>query len=435
MTYLSFGTNTFRKVSQIGRFLPQSRIMEIDVASRIYPFKVNNYVIDELIDWDNWINDSIFALTFPSREMLKLNDFAQVQNAIRENWSKDELSLLSNSIRMRMNPNPAGQMNLNVPSLNGMRLQGLQHKYDQTVLFFPSQGQTCHAYCTFCFRWPQFTGIDEIKFAMNETHLLIEYLKSRPEITDVLITGGDPLSMSSAVLGKYIKSLLIPELSHIQTIRIGTKALSYWPYRFLTDKDSDELIGLFRLVSNSGKQLALMAHINHPKELQTAAVRLAIERIQESRAIIRTQSPLMKHINDSSRIWSEMWTEQVRLGLVPYYMFMARDTGAQDYFAVPLAKAFEIFRVAYCSVSGLARTVRGPSMSTTPGKIQIVGIATIKGEKVFVLNFIQARKNEWVEEPFFAKYDENAIWFDELLPAFDETSFFFEKIELEEFAL
>jgi hypothetical protein len=122
-----------------------------------------------------------------------------------------------------------------------------------------------------------------------------------------------------------------------------------------------------------------------------------------------------------------MWTAQVNLGCVPYYMFVARDTGAQDYFAVTLERAHAIFRGAYQEVSGLARTVRGPSMSANPGKVQILGMNEIHGEKVFTLRFIQARNPNWVGRPFFAKFNKQAIWLDDLVPAFGREHFFFEE--------
>jgi L-lysine 2,3-aminomutase len=97
-----------------------------------------------------------------------------------------------------MNPHPAGQMTHNVPRVNDAPLKGLQHKYKETVLFFPSAGQTCHAYCTFCFRWPQFVGMEDMKFDAAESHELVNYLRLHTEVTDVLITGGDPLIMNTA---------------------------------------------------------------------------------------------------------------------------------------------------------------------------------------------------------------------------------------------
>lgn len=141
---------------------------------------------------------------------------------------------------------------------------------------------------------------------------------------------------------------------------------------------------------------------------------------------IRTQSPLLAHINDQPEIWAEMWKTQTELGCIPYYMFITRDTKAQHYFGVPLIRAWDIFKNAYQSVTGLARTVRGPSMSTTLGKVQMLGVSQIKNEKIFVMQFLQARNPGWVMQPFFAKYNEKATWFDELEP-FGEQHFFFEK--------
>ena len=141
---------------------------------------------------------------------------------------------------------------------------------------------------------------------------------------------------------------------------------------------------------------------------------------------IRTQSPVIKHVNDNAIVWAKMWEKQVNLGLIPYYMFVERNTGAKEYFETPLYKVFEIYKNSFKSVSGLNRTARGPVMSATPGKVIIDGIASIYGEKVFVLNMLQARNPEWVRKPFFAKYDENATWFDDLEPAFGKDKFFFE---------
>ncbi|EDN66969.1 Protein of unknown function DUF160 [Beggiatoa sp. PS] len=302
----------------------------------------------------------------------------------------------------------------------------MQHKYRETVLFFPSQGQTCHAYCSFCFRWPQFVGISDLKLASREVDALIQYVSEHPEVSDILLTGGDPMIMKTRILATYIDALLEANLPHLKTIRIGTKALSYWPYRFTSDADAEDLLTLFAKVATKNKHLAFMAHFNHPRELKTDAVREAIKGIRETGAQIRTQSPLLAHINDQPEIWAEMWKTQTELGCIPYYMFITRDTGAQHYFGVSLIRAWDIFKNAYQNVTGLARTVRGPSMSATPGKVQMLGVNQIKDEKVFVMQFLQARNPQWVMQPFFAKYDEKATWLDELEPFSDE-NFFFEK--------
>ena len=426
--YRPFTLHNYKDIPQISNLSPQD-IEAIEVVGRVLPFKANNYVVNELIDWNNIPDDPIFTLTFPRKEMLSASHYNQVLKIMDMDKNDPIYKKKINDIRLKLNPNPAGQEE-NVPSLKGSKLTGMQHKYRETVLFFPSQGQTCHAYCTFCFRWPQFSGMDEYKFAMREADLLHKYLRKNKKVTDVLFTGGDPLTATSRILSAYIEPLLTEEFSHIRTIRIGSKSLAYWPYRFLTDKDADNLIELFEKVTQAGKNIAFQAHFNHPKELSTVAVKKAIERILNTGAQIRTQSPLLRKINNHPDIWADMWTKQVDLGCIPYYMFVARDTGSKAFFEVPLEKTWDIFRKAYSQISGIARTVRGPSMSAHPGKVQVLGVSEIKGEKVFVLQFIQCRNPKLVNIPFFAKYNPKATWLDQLEPAFGETEFFYEKDNL-----
>jgi KamA family protein len=426
--YRPYTLHNYKELPQISNLSPQD-IEAIEVVGRVLPFKANSYVVEQLIDWNNIPNDPIFTLTFPRKEMLSSSHYNQVLKIMDMDNNDPVYKKKINDIRMKLNPNPAGQEE-NVPSMKGSKLTGMQHKYRETVLFFPSQGQTCHAYCTFCFRWPQFAGMNDHKFAMKEADLLHKYLRRNKKVTDVLFTGGDPMTATSRILSNYIEPLLTEEFDHIRTIRIGSKSLSYWPYRFLTDKDADNTIELFEKITKAGKNLAFQAHFNHPKELSTDAVQQAIERIRNTGAQIRTQSPLLRKINNHPDIWAEMWTKQVDLGLIPYYMFVARDTGSKAFFEVPLDKAWTIFRKAYSHVSGIARTVRGPSMSAHPGKVIITGVTEVKGEKVFILKFLQCRNPKLVGIPFFAKYDPKATWLDQLEPAFGETEFFYEKNNL-----
>ena len=420
MEYRSYNAKSFTKHPLVAKHLIPKEIEEIRIVAQVFPFKVNNYVIEKLIDWQNYKEDPLFRLTFPHKDMLEPEDFAKIEDAMED---PDRRKKVIEQIRLKLNPHPAGQLS-NVPRIGEKKLEGSQHKYRETILFFPKQGQTCHAYCTFCFRWPQFVGMDELKFASKEVELLIDYVKAHPEITDVLFTGGDPLIMSTKLLRAYIEPLIEAKIPNLKNIRIGTKTLGFWPYRFTKDKDAEDLLMLFKKIKEAGYHLAIMAHFNHYAELKTGEVKEAVARIKESGAIIRTQSPILRHINDSAEVWATMWKEQVALDMIPYYMFLARDTGAQHYFGVPLAKAWEIYRDAISQVSGLARTVRGPSMSATPGKVAVVGVSDIGGEKVFVLNMLQSKNPDLVDRPFFAKFDPEALWLEDLEPALSDKFIF-----------
>ena len=423
--YRAYTRRDIDRVPQI-RGLDREQLFALKVVSAVLPFRTNNYVVEDLIRWEDVPEDPIYQLTFPQAGMLDEADFARVAGLLREEAPGEELQGVVRGIQRRLNPHPAGQMDLNVPYLDGKPIHGMQHKYRETVLFFPAQGQTCHAYCTYCFRWAQFVGLDKMKLANREAETLVRYLREHREVSSVLFTGGDPLVMKTAVLRRYIEPLLAPRFDHLTSIRIGTKSPAYWPFRFLSDPDADDLLRLFEQVRRAGRHLALMAHYTHPRELETPAAQAALRRIQGTGAVVRCQSPIVQHVNDSADAWATMWRTQVALGAVPYYMFVARDTGARRYFEVPLSRAFGILQGAYRKVSGLARTVRGPSMSAKPGKVEIAGITRIHGEKVFVLRFIQGRDPSWVGRPFFARYDAEATWLDELRPALGETEFFFE---------
>jgi hypothetical protein len=137
------------------------------------------------------------------------------------------------------------------------------------------------------------------------------------------------------------------------------------------------------------------------------------------------QSPVVRHVNDDPQVWADLWRDGVRIGCIPYYMFVERDTGARGYFEIPLIRCWDIFQTAYRQVSGMCRTVRGPSMSAFPGKVHILGITTIGGEKAFVLEYIQAREAALVRRPFFAKFDPTATWFDQLRPFSEPDRAFF----------
>lgn len=409
--------------------LPQWRRIPADLqevvkaVSLVLPFRTNRYVVDQLIDWRRIPDDPIYQLTFPQPGMLPDADFSTLRTLVSRKVSAERLRGAIRKIQDALNPHPGGQLTDNAAHLNGHQLPGIQHKYSQSVLFFPAPGQRCHAYCSFCFRWPQFVGRRELRLATQDSDRLAQYLRANPHVNDVILTGGDPMIMRTAVLRRFVEPLL--DVETVRSIRIGSKALSYWPHRFVTDNDADDLLLLFEQIVTSGRHLAFMAHISHPAEMSTTVADLAVRRVCSAGAVIRTQSPLLRHINDNPQVWSDMWLECVGLGMVPYYMFVERDTGPRGYFEVPLAEAWDIFREAYQHVSGLGRTVRGPVMSCHSGKCHVLGVLESPEGKAFLLEFLQARQPELVRRPFCARFDATATWFDHLHPLTESDRRFF----------
>jgi L-lysine 2,3-aminomutase len=387
-------------------------IESIEAIAHVLPFRVNNYVLDNLVDWDDIPDDPMFQLLFPQVGMLEESAMTKLRSLARRGWPKNETQRITATIRRGLNPHPSGQMDLNVPIEEETPLPGIQHKYRETVLYFPAQGQTCHAYCTYCFRWAQFIGDSDLKFAAPDPSHLTRYLGRHPDVSDVLVTGGDPLIMATARLNVQIEPLL--GVRSVQTIRFGTKALTYWPDRFVADKDSTELLRLFERIVTSGRTCAVMAHFSHPREIDQTVTGEAIRRIRDTGAQVFCQAPLIARVNDNATVWNDLWRRELRLGTVPYYMFVERDTGPHDYFKVPLPRAVRIFQDAYRDLPGLARTVRGPVMAATPGKIVIDGVHEGASSQRLSLRFLQARDPQIVGQPFTARCGTHASWLTDL---------------------
>nr|UMM61367.1 Tsk6 [Streptomyces tasikensis] len=394
--------------------LPDAARETVRLLSRVLPFRVNEYVLAELVDWTQVPDDPMYQLVFPQAGMLDEADTAVLHRLAGRRDGDPEVVAAVRAIRDRLNPHPGGQQELNVPRDDSGPVPGLQHKYQETVLYFPGQGQTCHTYCTYCFRWAQFVGDAELRFAARGPEGLIRYLRSHPDVSDVLVTGGDPMVMTSERLRTHLEPLL--DVPTVRTVRIGTKSPAYWPQRFVSDADADDVLRLFERIVGSGRRLAVMAHFSHPRELVTPLAQRALERIRATGAVVYCQAPLIGHVNDSAATWSALWRAELAAGLVPYYMFVARDTGPHAYYRVPLADAVDIFQDAYRELPGLARTVRGPVMSTTVGKAVVDGVEQLPDGRWFRLRLLQARDPRLVGRPFRAPWSPDAAWLDDLRP-------------------
>ena len=128
-----YGLRDINSIPQLDS-IPEDQRFAIKVISSVLPFRVNNYVLEELINWDSVPDDPIFQLTFMQKDMLSENQFGRMADALRSGIQTDELNKTVEEIRLELNPHPAGQMTLNVPRHNGKIVRGVQHKYRETVL-------------------------------------------------------------------------------------------------------------------------------------------------------------------------------------------------------------------------------------------------------------------------------------------------------------
>lgn len=230
----------------------------------------------------------------------------------------------------------------------------------------------------------------------------VEYIKAHPEITNVLLTGGDPMIMSTGKLGNIVRR--IREIDHVQIIRIGSKVPAFNPYRIINDPSLLEMIEKY---TEPHKKIYIMAHFNHPRELTDAAIQ-GLNLLQKAGAVILHQTPLIKGINDDPMTLNELFKKLSYVGVAPYYTFQCRPTLGNKTYMLPLEKAYEIFEMARVRCSGIAKRSRFV-MSHTTGKIEVVGVS----DKQIFFKYHRAAKNS--DSGRFMAFPRNpdAYWLDD----------------------
>lgn len=383
MAFQSFGAMAFMQTNYY-HSLPEAEKASFDLLSLFFHFKANNFVLSNLIDWENVPNDPIYRLVFPRKEMLPIADYNFLSQMRQLGLGRSELIPFVEQIKEKLFPGYSIKLDPVQEHEDPLDQMKRYHTFPSLLSLHPSpMVKTCHAYCSYCFRWLNFqnrNAQENTSYSNPDTPLI--YLDAHPEIKEVLFTGADPLVLPVQTLIKYIEPIL--DVSTVEVISISTKSISWWPYRFTTDKDAEELLRFFSHVQKRGKHLNLIGHFTHPVELKSEPVRQAIEKIKSVGVVIRTQGPLIKGINDEPEIWSEMWTQQVKLGLVPYYFLVEFDQNATDFFQIPLEQILDIYQTARNNCNRVARTVTGPMFLGRQNRIILEGTIELSGQKYFV---------------------------------------------------
>lgn len=345
---------------------PEERASLKKVAER-YVFRANDYYLG-LIDWSD-PSDPIKQLIIPRTE--ELND-----------WGKLDAS---------------NEASVTVA-------QGVQHKYPDTALLLCNE--VCGAYCRYCFRKRLFMNDnDEVT---HDVSAGIDYISKTPAITNVLLTGGDPLLMATRKLVEIFEALR--GIPHVRIIRIGSKMPAFDPWRMLND---EELQKAFRRYSTPHQRIYLMAHFDHPRELTEPAIE-GIDAFIKCGVICVNQCPLIKGINDDPRVLSDMYRTLSWIGCPPYYLFQGRPTEGNEPYEVPIVRGWEIFREALRYGSGLARRARYV-MSHEEGKVEILGVDATR----IYLRYHRAKDAALRGRFMVYKRDDSASWLDHLEPAED----------------
>lgn len=241
-------------------------------------------------------------------------------------------------------------------------MPGLEHKYPSTVLFLVSN--VCAAICRYCFRKRVF--ITPKTEYLRDIPAAIDYVRQHDEVTNVLLTGGDPLVLPTADLAEIIRQLR--QIDHVQIIRIGTRIPAFNPHRITEDPALLEMIGKY---STPEKRIYVMTHFIHPRELTDVAIR-AVGLFQGAGAITANQTPLIRGVNDAPETLADLLDKLSAIGDVPYYIFQCRPAMGNKAYTVPIEEGYEIIEQAKSRVSGLAKRVRY-TMSHATGKIEVIG--------------------------------------------------------------
>ncbi|MBE0417415.1 MAG: 4Fe-4S cluster-binding domain-containing protein [Coriobacteriia bacterium] len=280
-------------------------------------------------------------------------------------------------------------------------IPGVQHKYADTALVLCVEA--CGGYCRYCFRKRIF--MRDSHEATRDFGPALTYIADRSEITDVLLTGGDPLLLSTPRLARLLRSLR--DIPHVRTVRIGTKMLAFNPYRLLDDLDLQELLVE---QSGSGGRVYLMCHFDHPRELTEPATE-AVDLAVRLGVICANQCPIIAGVNDDANVLRELLETTASAGCPQYYFFQCRPTRGNETFSVPLVRGWELFSEARRGVSGLARRARF-CMSHETGKIEVVGV----DDNNIYLRYHRAKDPSDHDRFMVYKRDDTAVWLDELTP-------------------
>ncbi len=242
-------------------------------------------------------------------------------------------------------------------------MPGVEHKYYRTALIMVSNA--CGGICRYCFRKRIF--LKGKAGVVKDIDAAIRYISDHKEITNVLLTGGDPFMLATSRLDKIVGALRA--IDHVQIIRIGTKITSYNPHRIL---DDPKLLDIFRKYSTPDKRMYVITHFSHERELTDVALK-ALAELKSAGAIIANQTPLLRGVNDDPVALAQLFRRLSYIGNTPYYVFQCRPATGNKTFAVPVEEGYAIFEKAKSMVSGLAKRARFV-MSHSSGKIEIIAV-------------------------------------------------------------
>jgi lysine 2,3-aminomutase len=221
-------------------------------------------------------------------------------------------------------------------------VEGIVHRYPDRVLL--KLLHICPVYCRFCFRRTVVGPKSPAYLAPKALAAAIAYIEGRPEIWEVILTGGDPLMLSARRLTDILARL--KAVPHVKVIRLHTRAPVAEPGKITS--------GLTRALRSSGKTVYAAVHANHPRELSPAA-RAACARMIDAGIPLLSQSVLLAGVNDDIETLTALMRAFVEARVKPYYLHQLDPAPGTSHFRVPIARGRELMRQLRGRVSGLCQ--------------------------------------------------------------------------------
>lgn len=277
-------------------------------------------------------------------------------------------------------------------------LPGLQHKYRQTALILSTH--CCAMYCRHCFR-KRLVGISDDETS-NNIDDMAAYIRSHPEISNVLISGGDAFLNSNQTIAHYLESM--SDIDHLDLIRFGTRIPVVLPSRIYQDP---ELLNTLKVHARK-KTIYVVTQFNHPNEL-TNESKKAIDALLDAGITVKNQTVLLKGVNDNGQTLGTLFKGLTRFGIIPYYLFQCRPvSGVGNHFQVPIKEGYAIAEAAKAMQNGQGKCIRYV-MSHVRGKIEILGEGE-NGDMIF--KYHQAKRPEDQGRIFTKQLKDGQAWLD-----------------------
>ncbi len=216
---------------------------------------------------------------------------------------------------------------------------GLVHRYPDRVLMLITN--QCACYCRYCTR-SRLVGDPGQSFSSDDFEAQLDYLRHTPQVRDVLLSGGDPLTLAPKVLERVLRALR--DIPHIEIIRIGSRVPVFMPQRV-----TSELTDLLQQFH----PIWLNIHVNHPNEI-TAELAEACDKLSRAGIPLGNQSVLLAGVNDDAHIQRKLVQDLVRIRVRPYYLYQCDLVEGAGHFRTPVSKGIEIIEALRGHTSGFA---------------------------------------------------------------------------------